>query len=79
LLKEYYANNEIARKAISDKLKAFNEANPDSVVRNSERAKAQFSDPLNRIKCRLASAIGHAKKAGRPFSIISYQPEKVAA
>lgn len=36
----------------------------------SERAKLQFSNHESRIKQRCAIAVGHAKKAGRPFSYI---------
>jgi hypothetical protein len=59
--------------AMKDRLKKAKNR-PEVRAANSARCQAQakrnMADPLTRIKILSAMAIGHAKKAGRPFSYI---------
>jgi group I intron endonuclease len=70
----YFSNPE-NRKAQSERAK-LQFSTHEARKALSERVKLQFSTPESRIRQRCAVAVGHAKKAGRPFS---YLPKGKAA
>lgn len=64
---EFFKNNPDESKKISEHFKEYY-SNDENRKKASDRQKARLSDPLNKIKQRLAYCLGWAKKAGREFS-----------
>lgn len=64
----YYINNPDAKIERGNKISDFYKNNEEARNKKSEEMKLRLSCPIYRMKVRLASATGFAKKAGREFS-----------